>query len=172
MLAPWKKSNGKKKKDSLLKSRDITLLLDRDKDLSSQSYGLSRSHIQMWELDDKKGWVPKNWCLRIVLEKTLESPLECKKIKPVRPKGIQSWIFIWRTDTEAPVLWPRDAKNWLIGKDPDGGKDWKQEKGITEDEIVWWHHQLDGGGSWWWTGKLGVLQSMESQKAGHDWATE
>ena len=115
-----------------------------DKCLSSQSYGLSRSHIQMWELDDKKGWVPKNWCLRIVLEKILESPLDCEEIKPVNSKGIRSWIFIGRTDAEAPVLWSCDAENWLIGKDPDAGKDWRQKKGTIEDEIVGWHHWLDG----------------------------
>ena len=98
----------------------------------------------MWELDHKESWVPKNWCFwTVVLEKTLESPLECKEIKPVNPKGNQSWIFIRRTDAEAeaPKLWPPDAKNWLIGKDP--GKDWRQEeKGMTEDEMVGWHHRL------------------------------
>ena len=102
----------------------------------------------MWELDYKESWAPKNWCFwTVVLEKTLESPLDCKEIQPVHSKGNQSWTFIWRTDTEAetPILWPPDAKNWLIGKDPDVGKDWRQEeKGTTEDEIVRWHHQLDG----------------------------
>ena len=96
---------------------------------------------------NKEGWVPKNWCFwTVVLEKTLESPLDCKEIQPVRPKGDQSWIFIGRTDTEveATILWPPDEKNWLIGKDPDAGKGWRQEeKGTTEDEMVGWHHWHD-----------------------------
>ena len=102
----------------------------------------------MWELDKKKGWVQKNWCLwTVALEKTLESPLDCKEIQLVHPKGNQFWIFIGRTDAEAetPILWPPDAMNWLIWKDPDAGKDWRrEEKGMTEDEMVGWHHQLDG----------------------------
>ena len=115
---------------------------------STQSYGFSSSHVQMWELDYKESWVPKNWCFWTVgLEKTLESPLDCKEIHPVHPKGNQSWIFIGRTDpkAETPILWPPDAKNWLIWKDSDAGKDWRQEeKGMTEDEIVGWHHWLNG----------------------------
>ena len=100
----------------------------------------------MWDLDDKENWVPKNWCFwTVVLEKTLESPLDCKELKPVNPKGNQSWMFIERTDAEAPILWPPHAKSWLIGKDPDAGKDWGQEeKGMTEDKVVEWHHGLDG----------------------------
>ena len=102
----------------------------------------------MWEFDHKEGWAPKNCCFwTVILKKTLESPLDCKEIKLVQPKGNQSWIFIGRTDAEAetPVLWPPDAKNWLIGKDPDAGKDWRQEeKGTTEDEMVGWHYRLDG----------------------------
>ena len=102
----------------------------------------------MWELDYKESWAPKNWCFwTVVLEKTLESPLDCKEIQPVHPKGNRSWIFIGRTDAEAetPILWPPDAKNWLIWKDPDAGKDWGQEeKGMTEDEMVGRHHQLNG----------------------------
>ena len=102
----------------------------------------------MWELDHKEGCMPKNWCFwTVVLEKTLESPLDCKDIKPVNPKGNQSWIFIRRTDAgaEALILWPPDAKNWLIRKDPDAGKDWGQEeKGMTEDKMVGWHHCLNG----------------------------
>ena len=102
----------------------------------------------MWGLDYKEIWVPKNWCFwTVVLEKTLESPLDWEVIKSVNPKGNQFWTFIGRTDVEAetPILWPPDAKNWLIGKDPDAGKDWRQEeKGMTEDEMVEWHHQLDG----------------------------
>ena len=128
--------------DSMLKSRDIT-----DKGPSSQSYDFSSSHVRMWELDHKESWAPKNWCLwTVVLEKTLESPLDCKEIKQVHPKGNQSWIFIGRTDAkpEAPILWPPDAKKWLTGKGPDAGKDWRQEeKGRTEDEMAGWHHWLD-----------------------------
>ena len=152
------------------------------KGLSSQSYGFSSSHVWMWDLDYKEGWAPKNWCFwTVVLEKTLESPLDWKQIKPVHPKGNQSWIFIGRTDAEAeaPILWPPDVKNWLTGKDPDAGKDWSQEKKeMTEDEMVQWHDWLDGtwvwasSRSWWWTGLPGMLQSMGSQRVWHDWATE
>ena len=130
--------------DSILKSRDITLPTS----LSGQSYGFSSSHVWMWELDYKESWAPKSWYLwSAVLEKTLESPLNCKEIQPVHPKGDQSWVFIGRTDAEAetPILWPLDAKNWLIWKDPDTGKDWRwEEKGTTEDEMVGWHQQLHG----------------------------
>ena len=101
---------------------------------------------RMWELDHKESWEPKNWCFwAMVLAKTLKSPLDCKEIQLVHPKGNQPWIFIGRTDAEAPILWPPDAKNWLIRKDPEAGKDWRQEeKGMTEDEVFWCHHQLDG----------------------------
>ena len=119
-----------------------------NKGLSSQSYGFSSSHVWMWELDYNESWVPKNWCFWIVvLEKTLESPLDCKEIQPVHPKGNQSWLFIGRTDTEAeaPILLSPDVKNWLLGKDPAAGKDWRwEEKGMTEDEMVGWHHWLSG----------------------------
>ena len=102
----------------------------------------------MWELDHKESWAWKNWCFwTVVLEKTLESPLDCKEIQPIHPKGNQSWLFTGRTDAEAetPILWPLDAKNWLIGKDTNSGKDWRQEeKGMTEDEMVWWLHWLNG----------------------------
>ena len=102
----------------------------------------------MWELDCEEGWALKNWCFwTVVLEKTLESPLDCKEIQPVHPKGNQFWIYIGRTDAEAEtlVLWPPDVKHWLIGKDPDAGKDWRrEEKGPTEDEMVGWHHWLNG----------------------------
>ena len=111
---------------------------------SSQSYGLSSGHVWMWELDHKERWAPKSWCFwTVVLEK---SPLVCKEIQLVHPKGNQSWIFIGRTDAEAetPILWPLDAKYWLIGKDPDAGKDWRQKKGMTKDEMVRWHHWLYG----------------------------
>ena len=128
--------------DSILKSRDYSA----NKDLSSQNYGFSSSHVWMWELYCKESWAPKNWCFWTVeFEKTLESPLDCKVIKPVNSEGNQSWIFIGRTDAEAPILWPLDAKNGLIRKDSDVGKDWRwEEKGTTEDEMFGWHHQLDG----------------------------
>ena len=123
---------------------------------SSQSYGFSSNHVRMWELDYKEGWAPRNWCFwTVVLEKTLESPLDSKESQPVHPKGNQSWIFMGRTEAEAetPILWPPDAKSWLIGKDPDAGKDWGQEeKGMTEDEMVKWHHWLNGHGSGWTPG--------------------
>ena len=115
---------------------------------SSQGYGFSNGHVWMWELDCEEGWAPKNWCFgTVVLEKTLESPLDCKEIQTVHPKGDQSWVFIGRTDVEVetPILWPPDAKSWLIWEDPDVGKDWRQEeKGKTEDEMVRWHHWLNG----------------------------
>ena len=102
----------------------------------------------MWELDYKENWATKNWCFwTVVLEKTLKSPLDCKEIQPVHPKGYQSWMFIGRTDVEAetPILWPAHVKSWLIGKDSDAGRDWGQEeKGTTEDEMAGWHHRLDG----------------------------
>ena len=114
---------------------------------SSQSYGFSSSHVWMWELDYKESWALKNWCFwTVVLEKTLESPLDCKEFQPVHPKGDQSWVFIGRTDVEAEtlILWLPDVKNWLIGKDPDARKDWRQEKRASEDEMIGWHHQLMG----------------------------
>ena len=129
--------------DTVLKSRDITC----QKVSSSQSYGFSSSHSWMRELDNIKGWVPKHWCLwTVVLEKTLESPLDNREIKPVNPKENQPWIFIGRTDAkaEAPILWSPDAKSQLIDKEPDAGKDWRQEKGTTEDEMVGWHQRLNG----------------------------
>ena len=119
-----------------------------NKDPSSQNYGFSSSHVWMWELDYKESWAPKNWCFwTVVLEKTFESPLDCKEIQPVHPKGDQSWIFIGRTDAEAEtsILWPPDVKNWLIGKDPVAEKDWRQEEnGTIECDMVGWHHQLNG----------------------------
>ena len=132
----------------------------------------------MWELDYKESWALKNWCFwTVVLEKTLESPLDCKEIQPVHPKGNQSWIFIGRTDPEAgtPVLWPLDGKNWLIWKDPDAGKDWRQEgegDGREWDgwmaSLTWWAWVWASSGSRWWTGKPGMLQSMGSQRVGQD----
>ena len=119
-----------------------------DKDPSSQSYGFSSSHVWIWELDYKESWEPKNWCFwTVVLNKTVESPLDCKEIQPVHPKGNQPWIFIRSTDAEAetPILWPPDPRNWLIGKDLDAGKDGRwEEKGTTKDEMVGWHHWLKG----------------------------
>ena len=119
-----------------------------NKGLSSQGYGFSSSHVWMWELDCKESWALKNWWLwTVVLEKTLESPLDCKEIQPVNLKGNQSWIFIGKTDAEAetPILQPPDAKNLLIEKDPNAGKDWRQEeKGVAEDEMIGWHHRLNG----------------------------
>ena len=117
----------------------------------NQSCGFPSSYVWLWELYHKEGWAPKNWCfLIVVLQKTLESPMDCKEIKPVHPKGNQSWILIGRTDAEAPILGPPDAKNELLGKDPDAGKDWRQKKGTTEDEMVgWWTQVWVSSGSWW-----------------------
>ena len=115
---------------------------------SSQGYGFSSSHVWMWELGHKEGWVLKNWCFwTVVFEKTLKNPLDCKEIQPVHPNGDQFWVFIGRNDAEAetPILWPPDVKNWLIWKDPHAGKDWRQEEQVmTEDEIAGWHHWLNG----------------------------
>ena len=130
--------------DSILESRDITLLTK----VSLVKAMVFPVIMYGWELDRKESWVVWNWCFwTVVLEKTLESPLDCKEIKPVNLKGTQSWIFIGKTDAEAktPILWPPDAKDWLIGKDPDSGQGWRQEeKGLTEDEMVGWHQRLDG----------------------------
>ena len=125
---------------------------------SGQGYCFSSGHVWMWELDYKESWAPKNWWFStVVLEKTLESPLDCKEIQPVHPKGDQSWVFIGRTDIEAKtaILWPPDPKSWLIWKDPDAGKDWGQEEKVTtEDEMVGWHHQLNGH-EFGWTSVVG-----------------
>ena len=130
-------------------SRDITL--QTNKGSSSQGYGFSCGHVWMWELDCEEGWALKNWCFwTVVLEKTLESPLDCKGIQPVHSKGDHSWVFIGRNDAgaETPVLCPPDGKSW-----PDAGKDWGQgEKGTTEDEMVGWHHRLNGHGFGWTPG--------------------
>ena len=160
--------------DSKLKNRDVTL---------PTKVHLVKAMVfpvVMWELDYKESRVPKNWCFwTVVLEKTLESPLDCKEIKPVNPKGNQSWIFIGRTyaEAETPILWPPDVKNWLLGKDPDAGKDSRQEEKGTEDEMVGWHHWLDGhefvqapvvGDG---QGSL-VCCCPWGCKVGHDWVTE
>ena len=144
---------------------------------SGQGYRFSRGHVWMWELDCEESWAPKFdafelWCW------TLESPLDCKEIQPVHPKGDQSWVFNGRTDTEAetPILWPPHAKSWLVEKDPDVGRDLGQEeKGTTEHEMAGWTRWTwvwVGSGSWWWTGRPGVLWFMGSQRVRHDWATE
>ena len=141
MLAPWKKSYDKPRQCTKKQRHHFA-----NKGPYSQSYGFSSSRVQMWELDHKEGRVTKIWCFQsVMLEKTLESPLDCIKVKPVNPKGNKSWIFIGRTDAkaEAPVLWPSDVKSQLR-KDHDAGKGWRQEeKGITENEMVGWHHQLN-----------------------------
>ena len=145
MLTPWKKSYDQPRQHTKKQKHYFA-----NKGPSSQSYGFSTSHAWMWELDCEESWALKNWCFWIVvLEKTLESPLDCKEIELVNPIGNQPWIFIGRTDAEAkiPILWPPDEKSWLIGKHPDAGKDWGQEeKGTTEDEMIGWHHWLNAPG--------------------------
>ena len=162
--------------DSIFKSRDITLPTK-----VHLVKWFSSGHVWMWELDWEESWAPKNWCFwTMVLEKTLESPLDCKEIQPVYSEGDQPWVFFGRTDAEAetPVLWPPHAKSRLIGKDSDAGRDWgKEEKGMTEDEMAGWHHcrwtwVWVNSGSWWWTGRPGVLWFMGSQRVRRDWATE
>ena len=141
MFAPWKESHDKPRQ-CIRKQRHHF----PNKGPSSQSYGFSSSQVWMWQLGHKEGWAPKNGCFQIVvLEKTLERPLDSKEIKPVNPKRNQPWIFIGRIDAEAetPIVWPPDAKSWLIRKDPDAEKDWGQEEMVvTEDEMVGWHHRL------------------------------
>ena len=160
-LAPWRKAMTNL--DSIVKGRDITLT---KKGPSSQSYGFSSSHVWMWELDHKEGWMLKNRCFwAVVLEKTLESPLDCKEIKPVNPKRNQPIIYIGRSDAkaEAPILWPHDAKSQLIRTDPDNRKAWrKEENGTTEGEMVGWHHWLSGHG-------LG--QPLETRRDRDTWPT-
>ena len=173
MLAPWNKSYDKPRKHIKKQRHHFA-----NKGPSTQGYGFSSSHVWMWELDHKESSAPKNWCFwTVVLEKTLESPLDCKEIKPVHPKGNQSWIFIGRTDAEAeaPVFWSPYANSQLIEKVPDAGKDWgHEEKRMTEDEMVGWHHQLNGyvwanSRRQWRTEKHGMLQSQRVQ---HDIVTE
>ena len=176
MLAPQKESYDKPRQH--IKSRDI-ILLTKVHIIKAMVFLVIMYGCESWTIKKADLWridAFELWCW----EKTLESPLDCKDIQPVHSKGNQSWIFIARTnaEVETPIFWPPDAKNWLIGKDPDAGKDWRrEEKGTTEDEIVGWHHWLDGHefwvsfGSWWWTGKPGMLQSMGSQRVGHNWAT-
>ena len=178
MLTTWKKSYDQPRQHSKKQRHYFA-----NKGLSSQGYGFSSSHVWMWESEYKESWELKNWCFcTVVLEKTLESPLDCKEIKLVPSKGNQSWIFIGRTDAEAetPILWPHDAKNCLIGKDPDAGKDGRQEKkGI--DGRGWdgwmaspsrWTRVWGSSRRWWRTGEPDVLQSVWSQIIGYDWETE
>ena len=143
---------------SILKSRDITL---PTKVHLVKTMVFSCGHVWMWQLDSEESWAPKNWCFwTVMLKKTLESPLDCKEIQPVHPKGDQSWVFFGRTvspeyslEAETPVLWPPHAKSWLIGNDSNAGRDWGQEeKGMTEDEMAGWHHWLDGHESEWTPG--------------------
>ena len=161
--------------DSIFKSRYYFA----NKGPSSQGYGFSCGHVWMWQLDYKESWAPKNWCFwTVVLEKTLESPLDCKEIQPVHPKGDQPWVFIGRSDVEGetPILWPPDVKSWLIWKDRYAGKDWGEG-----DDRGWdgWMASLTrrtwacvDSGSWWWTGRPGMPRFMGSQRVGHNWATE
>ena len=147
MLAPWKKSYDQPRQH-IQKQRHCFA----NKGPSSQGYGFSSGHVWMRELDCEESWALKNWCFwTVVLEKTLESPLDCKEIQPVYSKG-ESWVFFGRNDAEAetPILWPPHAKSWLTGKDSDAGRDWGQEeKGMTEDEMAGWHQWLDGRESEW-----------------------
>ena len=173
-LTPWKESYDQPRQH-IKKQRHYSA----NKGLSSQGYGFSSGHVWMWELDYKESWAPKNWCFWIVmLEKTLESPLDCKEIQPVHPKGDQSWVFFGRTDVEVetPILWPLGAKTWLIGKDPGVGKDWgQQEKGTTEDEMVGWHRWLNGDGFGWTPGVgdgQGGLACCNSWDRKHNWVPE
>ena len=154
MLIPWKESYDQARKH-IKKQRHYFA----NKGPSSQGYGFSSGHVWMWELDCEEGWMPKNWYVwTVVLEKTLESPLDCKEILTVHSEGDQSWVFFGRTDAEAetPILWPPHAKSWLIGKDSDAGKDWGQEeKGMTENEMAGWHHRLNGC-EFEWTPGIGM----------------
>ena len=163
--------------DSILKSRDITLP-KKVCLVKAMVFPVVMSWCESWTIKKVECW--RIDAFELVLEKTLESPLDCK-IKPVHLKGNQFWIFTGRTDAEAetPILWPPDEKSWFIGKDPDAGKDWRQEeKGTIEDEMVGWHHRLNGHefeqalGVESWTRKPGMVQSMRSQRVGRDWATE
>ena len=177
MLTPWKKSYDQSRQHNNKQRHYFA-----NKGPSSQAYGFSSSHVWMWDLDYKESWALKNWCFgTVVLEKTLESHLDCKEIQPVHPKGNQSWIFIGRTDVEAetPILWPPDVKSWLIWKIP-----WCRERlkaGEEGDDRGWdgwiasltqWARVWVNSGSWWWTGRPGVLQSMGLQRVRHDWVTE
>ena len=163
---------------SIFKSRDVTLPTKVHL-VKAMVFPVVMYGCESWDCEE--GWVPKNWCFwTVVLEKTLESPLDCKEIQPVHSKGNQSWVFIGRTDAEAetPVLWPPHVKSWLIGKDSDAGRDWGQEeKGTTKDEMAGWHHWLDGH-EFEWSPEVGNGQggltccNSWSCRVRHDWATE
>ena len=173
--APWKKSYDQPRQHIQKQSHYFP-----NKGPSSQGYGFSSSHVWMWELDHKEGWAPKNWCFwTVVLEKTVESPLDCRDIQPVHPRGDQSWIFIGRTDAEAkaPTLWPYDVKNWLLEKTLMLGRtEGRRRRGRQRMRL------LDGitdsmkfeqaPESWWWTGKPGVPWSIGSERVRNDWVTE
>ena len=174
MLTPWKVSYDQPR-EHIKKQRDYFA----NKGPSSQSYGFCNSHVWMGELDYKESWVPKNWCVwTVMLWKTLESPLDCKEIQPVHHKGNHSWIFIGRTDAETPILWPPDAKSWLLWRP------WCWERlkvGGEGDDRGWggwmisptpWTWVWVNSASWWWTARPGMLQSMGLQRVGHDWGTE
>ena len=172
MLAPWKECYDQLRQH-IKKQRHYSA----KKGPSGQGYGFFSGHVWMWELDCEERGTPKNWCFwTVVLEKTLESSLDCKEIQAVHPKGDQSWVFIGRTDAEAetPILWPPHAKSWLTGKYPDAGRDWRQEeKGTTGWDgwmasPTWWAWVWVNSGSWWWTVRPGVLRFMGSQRVGHD----
>ena len=169
-ITPWKKSNDQHRQYIQKQRRYFA-----DLGPASQGYGFSCGHVWMWELYCDEGWAPKNWCFwTVVLEMTLESPLDCKEILPVHSEGDQPWDFFGRNGAEAetPVLWPPHAKSWLIGKDSDAGRDWGQEeKGTTEDEMAGWHHWLNGRESKWTLGGLACCDSW-GRRVGHDWATE
>ena len=161
--------------DSILKSRYITLPTKVCL-VKAMVFPVIRYGCESWTIKKAECW--RTDAFQLALEKPLESPLDCKEIQPVHPKGDQSWVFIGRTNAEAKTLWLPDVERWLIGKDPDAGRDWGQEeKGPTEDEMAGWHHQLSGYEfEWtpgvWWTGRPGVLQFTESQRVRQDWATE
>ena len=175
MLAPWEK-NYDQPRQHITKQRHYFA----NKSPSSQGYGFSSSHVWTWELDSKESWVPKNWCFStVVLENTLESPLDCKEIQPVHPKGDQSWVFIGRAvEAETPILWPPDVKSWFIWKDPDAGRlraggerDDRRWDGWMASQAQWTWVWVDSR-SWWWTGRPRVLRFMGSQRVRHDWETE
>ena len=178
MLAPWKKNyDYDQLRQHIKKQRHYFA----NKGLSSQGYGFSSSHVWMWELDYKESWALKNWCFwTVVLEKTLESPLDCKEIQPVHPKRDQSWVFIGRTDVEAetPILWPPAMKNWLTARP----WCWERLKAGGEGDYRGWDSWMAlptqwtwvwvSFRSWWWAGKPGVLRSTGSQRVRYNWATE
>ena len=173
-----------KTKTHLLLVRNALTNIDsilKSKGLYSYSSGFSSSHVWMWEIDHKERWALKNCCFWIVvLEETFESSLNCKEIKPASPKGNQSWLFIGRTDAEAeaPILWPPGLKNWITGKYSNTGKDWRQEEKVITGRNcwmtspTWWPWVCASSRSWFWTENPGLLQSMGSQRVGHDWVTE